>query len=476
MRSTTESPRHEEQSPPPKPTPVPVEETRRGRLPARWPLWLLAIAVVVGAGVWLLKPKAKDPAASFETAAVQRRDVESRVTATGTVSALVTVQVGSQVSGRIQEILVDYNSPVKKGQVIARIDPQLLQAALERAQANLIAARANVQKARVEAENSRRQAERSKTLRDQQFISQSELDTAESGAQSAAAQVTSAEAALAQAQAALNEAQVNLKYATIVSPTDGIVISRSVDVGQTVAASLQAPTLFTIAEDLRKMQVDTSVAESDVGRLEDGMRATFTVDAWPGVTFEGTIRQIRNAAQTVQNVVTYDAVIDVANPELKLKPGMTANVTFVTAHRDDVVTVPNAALRFRPPAPPEGTARGGWRGQGGAGAQAGAGAPGGPGAQGGPGAWEKPAPGTKMVFVLREGRPHPVRVKPGVSDGTYTEVEGDLREGDQVITAMAASAQGGQPSQGASSGQRTGGMGGMGGGGGRGGFRAPGPF
>ncbi|HEX5746567.1 MAG TPA: efflux RND transporter periplasmic adaptor subunit [Archangium sp.] len=465
MRSTTELPRREEQSPPLQPRSLPVEDTRRWHLPARWPLWLGVIAVVVAAGVWLLEPKAKDPAASFETAAVQRRDVESRVTATGTVSALVTVQVGSQVSGRIQEILVDYNSPVKKGQVIARIDPQLLQAAVERSRANLIAARANVQKARVEADNSRRQAERSKTLRDQQFISQSELDTAESAAQVSQAQVTSAEAALAQAQAALNEAEVNLRYATIVSPTDGIVISRSVDVGQTVAASLQAPTLFTIAEDLRKMQVDTSVAESDVGRLQDGMRATFTVDAWPGVNFEGVIRQIRNASQTVQNVVTYDAVIDVANPELKLKPGMTANVTFVTAHRENVVTVPNAALRFRPPAPPEGAAPQG-PGVGGA------------GAPNGPGAFEKPAPGTKTVFVLRDGKPRPVRVKPGVTDGTYTEVEGELREGAQVITAMAAGAQSTQgTSQG--SGQRTGGMGGMGGmGGGRsgGGFRPPGPF
>lgn len=202
-----------------------------------------------------------------------------------------------------------------------------------------MSARANLQRARVEAENSRRQAERARTLRAQQYIAQAELDTAEATAQASQTQVTSAEAALAQAQAALNEAQVNLRYATIVSPTDGLVISRSVDVGQTVTASLQAPTLFTIAEDLRKMQVDTSVAESDVGRLEDGMRATFTVDAWPGVSFEGVIRQIRNAPQTVRNVITYDAVIDVANPELKLKPGMTANVTFVTA-------------RCWPPSPP----------------------------------------------------------------------------------------------------------------------------
>jgi HlyD family secretion protein len=246
-----------------------------------------------------------------------------------------------------------------------------------------------------------------------------------------------------------------------------------VDVGQTVAASLQAPTLFTIAEDLRKMQVNTSVAESDVGRLQDGMRTTFTVDAWPGETFEGSIRQIRNASQTVQNVVTYDAVIDVANPELKLKPGMTANVTFITAHRENVVTVPNAALRFRPPEPPAGAgaARQG-PGVGGAGAPNSAGAPNGAGAPGGSGTFEKPAPGTKTVFVLRDGRPQPVRVKPGVTDGTYTEVEGELHEGDQVITATATGTQG----TGQGSGQRTGGMGGMGGGRSGGGFRPPGPF
>jgi HlyD family secretion protein len=450
MRSTTESPRTEEQSVTHRPTPVPHEPARSSRLPRQWGLWLVAVAAVVAVGVWLLRPKAKDPAASFETTAVQRRDVESRVTATGTVSALVTVQVGSQVSGRVQEILVDYNSPVKKGQVIARIDPQLLQAAVERSRANLTAARANVQRARVEAENARRQAERAKTLRDQQFIAQAELDTAESAAQVAQAQVTSAEASLAQAQAALNEAEVNLRYATIVSPTDGIVISRSVDVGQTVAASLQAPTLFTIAEDLRKMQVNTSVAESDVGRLQDGMRATFTVDAWPGVPFEGVIRQIRNASQTVQNVVTYDAVIDVANPELKLKPGMTANVTFVTAHQENVLTVPNTALRFRPSVP----------------AQAEAGAARGPGV-GGAGAAERPAPGTKTVFVLRDGRPTPVRVKPGVTDGTFTQVEGELREEDRVITAAA----GAQASQG--TGARPAAAGGARAGGG---FRPPGPF
>ena len=477
----SELPRREETSPAPRPLPLPVTPPKRGR--GKWLLWFGVIAALIVAGIWWLKPQAKDPAASFETAAVQRRTVESRVTATGTVSALVTVQVGSQVSGRVQEILVDYNSPVKKGQVIARIDPQLLQAALERAKANLLAARASVQRARVESENSRRQADRAKTLREQQFISQADLDTAEATAQSAQTQITSAEAALAQAQAAVNEADVNLRYATIVSPTDGIVISRSVDVGQTVAASLQAPVLFTIAEDLRKMQVDTSVAESDVGRLEDGMKASFTVDAWPGLNFDGVIRQIRNASQTLQNVVTYDAVIDVQNPELKLKPGMTANVTFTTARRENVLTVPNVALRFRPPAPPAGEGKpargeGKTRGEGKAGGEGVATREGATGAEGsavgGAGA-PQAAAGTKTVFMLRDGRPTPVRVKPGVSDGTNTEVEGELNEGDKVITALAATE--GQSSTPSTPEQR-GGNSSSGGGKGFGGknFRPPGPF
>jgi len=436
MRSTTESPRREETCVPLKPTPVLDDPTRRWLLPRRWPLWGLLLVGMVLAGVWLARPEAKNPAASFETAAVQRRIIESHVTATGTVSALVTVQVGSQVSGRIQELFVDYNSPVKKGQVIARIDPQLIQASVERARANLTAAEANLQRAKVEARNARRQAERSRSLREQQFISQAELDTAEVTAESARTQVASSEGALSQARAALNEAEVNLRYTTIVSPTDGIVISRSVDVGQTVAASLQAPTLFTIAEDLRKMQVETRITEADVGRLEDGMRASFTVDAWPGERFEGVIRQIRNDPQTEQNVVTYKAIIDVENPKLRLKPGMTANVIIVTAHQENVLSVPNAALRFRPPAPEAG----------------------------GAGAAEQPTPGTRTAFVLRDGRPTPVRVKPGVTDGTFTKVEGELREGDQVITGMTASA---RSSQGAGAGQGAGTGGGV---------RLPGPF
>jgi HlyD family secretion protein len=348
-----------------------------------------------------------------DTAPVERGPIAAKVTASGTLSALVTVQVGSQVSGRVSELHADFNTPVKKGQLIARIDPQLFQAASEQARANLLAAQGNLAKARAQALDARRQAERTRALTEKKLVAQAELDTAQSNADAADASVQAAEGTVAQARAALHQAEVNLAYTRILSPTSGVVISRSVDVGQTVAASLQAPTLFVIAEDLRKMQVDTSVAEADVGRLRDGMAATFTVDAYPTEVFRGTVRQIRNAPTTVQNVVTYDAVVDVENPELKLKPGMTANVTFVYAEKDDVLKVPNAALRFRPP-PGFGGAAPGARGEGGAG----------------------PAgPDRRTVYVLRDGSPAPVRVRTGISDGSSTEVvEGDLRPGDRAIT------------------------------------------
>lgn len=407
MKVVSEAPRSLEV---PAPAVPEVDEAKR-RMP--WWGWaLLVVAVVGGVAFWHARSRPVDPATLFQTAKVDTRRISTKVTATGNVSALVTVEVGSQVSGRIQELLADFNSQVKKGQVIARLDPQLLNAAVERAKANLVAARAGVTKARVSADNARKQAERSRSLRQQQFISQADLETAEATAQTAGAEVAAAEGQLAQAQAGLSEAEVNLRNATIVSPTDGVVISRDVDVGQTVAASLQAPKLFTIAEDLRKMQVHTSVAEADVGRLQPGMTATFTVDAWPGEHFTGTIRQIRNAATTTQNVVTYDAVIDVANPDLKLKPGMTANVTIVTAQKDDVVAVPNAALRFRPTEP-----------------------------EGAPAIPDRAEDGSRRVFMLRPGalEPVPARVRTGLTDGSFTEVvEGDVHAGDTVVTGQTA--------------------------------------
>jgi len=437
----------------------------------------LLIAVAVGAlaiaagGAWRFKASARAPELRYETAPVDRGRIVARVTATGTLSALVTVQVGSQVSGRISALHVDYNSPVKKGQLIAEIDPELFQAAAAQARANVAAAEGNLAKSKAQAIDAKRQLDRSRALFERQLVAAADLDTAQSNADAAQASVQASEGSVAQARAGLSQAQVNLNYTRIVSPTDGVVISRSVDVGQTVAASLQAPTLFVIAEDLAKMQVDTSVAEADVGRLAAGMPASFTVDAYPGEVFRGTVRQVRNAPQTVQNVVTYDAVVDVPNPELKLKPGMTATVNFVYAEKDDVVRVPNAALRFRPtPAMQQALAarkaeapgaaggsgaeagapqgggserpRAGGQGRSGA-ARDGAGSGADPAAAEAQDGGAKRGEGRRTVWILREGAPAPVRILPGVSDGSFTEVaQGELAAGDAAITDATGGAAG----------------------------------
>ena len=285
----------------------------------------------------------------LEKTTVDRGTITGKVTATGSLSALVTVQVGSQVSGRIQELGADFGSRVRKGEVIARLDARLFEAALEQATANRQAAQGTLAQNQAKQVHAARELERAKALAARNLIAPAELDARAADAAAATAAVAASVGDLAQARAEQHQAAVNLGYTTIVSPINGTVISRNVDVGQTVAASLQAPTLFTIAEDLRKMQVHTAVSEADVGKLGAEMPATFAVDAYPREKFHGVIRQIRDAPQTLQNVVTYDAVIDVDNDALKLKPGMTANVTFVYAERRDVLRVPTAALRFRPP-------------------------------------------------------------------------------------------------------------------------------
>jgi HlyD family secretion protein len=395
---------------------------------------LIVAAGAIGFWRWQASRSAVD--VSYRTAPVERKKIVARVTASGTLQATVTVQVGAQVSGRIAKLNADYNSKVKKGDIIAKIDPQLFIAAVEQAQANYVAAKAGVAKAEAEQRDADLGQKRAKSLADQGLASAAELQTANTALSVAAAQVDLAKATLQQQAASLNQAKVNLSYTDIHSPIDGVVISRSVDVGQTVAASLQAPVLFTIAEDLKTMQVHTSVAEGDVGRLQPEMETWFTVDAFPGQRFKGKISQIRNAAQTVQNVVTYDAVIDVDNSDLRLRPGMTATTTIVYAERPDVLAIPNAAMRFHPPAEM---------------ASAIASAPHAPAASlsvtaAGPeaSASAKPrgrrAPGEKgesaerTLYVLRGGRPETVDIKTGLSDGTSTEVaSGDVKEGDLVI-------------------------------------------
>jgi len=419
---------------------------------------VLALSILGGGAFAFVKWRRSHarPAVEFETAKVDKGRITSRVTATGTLSALVTVQVGSQVSGRIQKLFVDYNSPVKAGQLIARIDPQLFQAAVDQSRANYVAALGGLAKAEAQAKDAKRQFERSKGLLEKKLIAQADYDTAEANLDVANAGVAMANGSLAQAKATLHQNEVNLEFTKIVSPTDGVVISRSVDVGQTVAAAMSAPTLFVIAQDLRKMQVDTSVAEADIGKLKPEMAATFTVDAFPGERFRGKVRQIRNSATTVQNVVTYDAVIDVDNQELKLRPGMTANVTFIWAEKNDAVRVPNAALRFKPAAeiftalgqpPPAGVKDGGAKNRPpGIPGMPGLGGPPPPGAgggrragAGGPGASARTrgedTNDKRTVWVNKGGRLESVSVRTGISDGSLTEVlEGGLQPGDAVVT------------------------------------------
>lgn len=338
----------------------------------------LVLLALGGGGFAFYKYRAKHapPAVTFKTAPVEKRRIVGKITATGTLQATVTVQVGSQVSGRIKQLFADFNSSVKKGQVVAKIDPTLFEANVAQAQANHLAAKAELEKAKAQKALAERQVARLRGLSAEQLATQADLDTAETNLAVASSQILAAQASIAQTAAALKQSQTNLSFTSIISPIDGTVISRSVDVGQTVAASLQAPTIFTIAEDLRKMQVSTNVSEGDVGRLAQGMKARFTVDAYPGRPFFGKIAQIRNAAQTVQNVVTYNAILEVDNSELKLRPGMTANVSVTYAERDDVLSIPNSALRFNPPpeagapTPPKSARRGrpsGTEGEGGLG-------------------------------------------------------------------------------------------------------------
>ena len=309
---------------------------------------------LLGAGGWYVYDRyiaVEAPKIEYQSEPVARGRVTATVTASGTLSPLKTVQVGSQVSGRIVELLADFNTQVKKGDVIARIDPSLLESDKARSKANLQSARASYNKAVADRDNAKLIYERTRRLVADGVAAQQELEATLTTYTAAKANVDAASAAVAVARAAIETADTNLLYTTIVSPIDGVVISRDVSVGQTVAASLSAPTVFTIAEDLRAMEVHTNVAESDVGQLLPDMKVTFTVDAYPGEKFRGVVHQIRNAAQTLQNVVTYDAVVRVDNDALKLRPGMTASVTFIVEDRRDALVVPNVALRFTPPDP-----------------------------------------------------------------------------------------------------------------------------
>src|SRR5262245_47242113 len=326
-------------------------------------------------------------AATYQTATVTRGPMTQAVTATGTLNPVVNVQVGSQVSGNVSKLFVDFNSQVKAGQVVAQIDPALFQATVTQAEGDVASAQAALELAKLNAK-------RTQDLFARKTSSQADLDQA-------VANLHQAEANLKIKQGALDKAKADLDHCTITSPIDGVVISRSVDVGQTVAASLQAPVIFQIANDLTKMQIDSNVAEADVGVVQVGQDVDFTVDAFPTQTFHGKVVQVRNAPITVQNVVTYDTVIGVSNPDLKLKPGMTANVSIIAARKDNVFQIKNAALRYRPT-------------EAGATVAAQPRPAGSPGGSRAPGARERKA--DRTVYVLSFGRPKPIQIKTGISD------------------------------------------------------------
>jgi HlyD family secretion protein len=342
-------------------TPATTVPASRARTRSLWIGAALAVALVAVALWWSCA--GADPELGYVTEAIDRGPIEVVVTATGAVNPVTTVQVGTYVSGPILELYVDFNSPVQKGQKVARIDPRPFQVKVQQAEANVANAEAKVAKSRADLALKQLGYERNRTLRARNLIAQNDLDTARSDFDQAKAQLALDQAGVQQAAAQLEEARINLGYTDITSPVDGVVVSRSVDVGQTVAASFQTPTLFQIAQDLTKMQVNANVSESDIGGVHEGQPAWFSVDAHPDVRFEGRVVQVRNAPVTLQNVVTYDVVIAVANPDLLLKPGMTATVSITTARRDDVVRVPLRALRFRPAdaPPPEGDAPVVWR-------------------------------------------------------------------------------------------------------------------
>jgi HlyD family secretion protein len=417
-------------------------------------VWIGLGALALAAGYFALR--GRPAAAAFTTGSVDRGDVVEVVGATGTLEAVVTVQLGSQVSGTIDSLHADFNSTVKKGQVVARLDPSLFEARLGQARANLLAARANVDRARSSVEDMRQKYERAKELAAEKLLPITELETAKANYDGAIAQLKANEAAESQSQANLNQAQVDLSHTIIATPIDGVVISRNVDVGQTVAASFQAPVLFLIANDLTRMRVNASVDEADVGRVREGQEVSFHVDAFPEREFVGTVEQVRLNPTAVQNVVTYNTIVAVDNHDLLLRPGMTATVSIIVRKAENALRLPASALRFRPEGytRPSGRTGGSGAGQrvraepGAAAAVPGAataaerpatGGSGGPrAAQSGAAsqAGERRGLGRPTtVFVLdATGQPKPVDVRVGISDGQFVEVRDGLEEGAAVIT------------------------------------------
>jgi len=401
---------------------APAASAAVGRRTAwRWGLIALAVVAAAAISAWLWRDE-NGPAREYVTVGADTGTVAPTVVASGTVNPVTTVQVGSYVSGVIQSLSCDFNTRVRAGQLCAKIDPRPYQTAVDQESANLATARAQLEKDRANLAFAKLVYERDADLLKRSIVSQETVDTALNAYQQAQSQIALEEATIRQHQAALDAARINLGFTNIVSPVDGTVVSRNVTQGQTVAASFQTPTLFLIATDLTKMQVDTNVSESDIGRVAEGNTAMFSVESFPERQFAGSVVQVRQAPQTVQNVITYDVVVGVDNTHLLLKPGMTASVRIVTQRHDKVLRVPEAALRFAPTGivgeaakPASGAARAAVRGT-------------------------HPA----QVWVLRDGHPARVPVTVGLVDDAYAEVlEGALQAGDPVIVSEHSAGAGG---------------------------------
>lgn len=437
-----------------------------------WGVGLVAVGVMAVVGYLRIDADAAAPRLTMSR--VTRGSVVEFVSSTGTLQPVDTVEVGTQVSGTIKSLGADFNSTVKKGQVVATLDPALFQSQVEQAQATVVKLRADVEQSRVAVKDAQTKLARAQALSKEQLLAQSDFDVAQTTYDAAVAAVKSAEAQLGQAEASLRQNQVNLSHTVISSPVDGIVLSRAVEVGQTVSASTQAPTLFTIARKLETMQVNASVDEADIGRVTNGQAVTFTVDAYGAETFQGTVRQVRLQPTTTNNVVNYTTVIDVPNPERKLKPGMTATVSIEVARADDVLRVPAAALRFQPTAEVltaiNGSQAAGAVSESGAGAKRSRGARGGAASGVATGAGAEPSivrasfktgneatrdeattstaagkttsPVKKnmaTIWQMVNGQLKPLRVETGLSDGTHVAVLNvSLEPGAEVVTGVAS--------------------------------------
>ncbi len=399
-------------------------------MPKRFRLFLGVVAVALVTVVAFVGFKARSARSAYTTVAVDRGDIVDVIGATGILQAVTTVQVGSQVSGTIASLGADFNSTVKRDQVIARLDPAVFEARVSQARANLESARASAARSKAAIDDARQKYERAKELAAQSLVPESDLESAKAVYDGAVAQHRADQASISQAEASGNQAQLDLQHSIIRAPIDGVVLARNVDVGQTVAASFQAPTLFVIANDLSRMEVNASVDEADIGRVRVGQNVTFHVDAYPDEVFRGRVQQVRLQPVTEQNVVTYNTIIAVDNSQQRLMPGMTATVSVIIDERKDVLRLSSAALRFRPEGFVEPSRRGPGPRTAGSGAGRGRDAPhAGPATDGRPG----------LVFLLGDdGQPQPARIRLGLSDGRFVEVVGGLDEGAQAVTGMEA--------------------------------------